>query len=93
MLRAGGTSMRVVVDHHDAGLAVEADERAGERVVAARERDEVDVVAGERGRGRLAHLDAPLGRELRCVHVRDRLLADPAPNRPFSTDSVRMRVS
>ena len=73
MLRAGGTSTRWSSTRHDAGLAVEPDERAGDRVVAARERDEVDVVPGEAGGG-LAHLDAALGRHLRRVHVRHRLV-------------------
>ena len=33
-----------VVDHHDARLALEADERAGDGVVAAADGDEVDVL-------------------------------------------------
>ena len=77
---------------HDARLAAQADERAGERVVAAAERDEVDVVRRGGGR-RLAHLDAALRGELRGVDVRDRLVADAAEERPSAADSVRMRVS
>ena len=50
----------VVVDHHDAGLAPQADERAGDGVVAAPDGDEVHVVLGGRRR-RVADLDAALG--------------------------------
>src|SRR5207302_2115685 len=58
----------VVVDHHDAGLALGPTQRAGNGVVPAAKADQVDVVASERGLG-LAHVDAALFGQLRRVDV------------------------
>ena len=81
----------VVVDQHDAGLAVEADERAGDRVLAARERDEVDVVPGEVVV--VSRTSRPRSAAICGAFTYDTGSSDTAPNRPFSTDRVRMRVS
>ena len=45
---AGGHVDGVVVDHHDARLAPQADQRAADGVVAAPDGDQVDVVVGGR---------------------------------------------
>ena len=63
----------VVVDHHDARLAPQPDQRAGQRVLAAADGDEVDVVLRGGGR-RLADLDAaaprPAGARSRTTPAR-----------------------
>ncbi len=73
----GGQLDGVVVEHHDARLALEAGEGPGQRVFATPQGDEVHEVVGGGGLG-LPHLHAPLLGQLGGVHVGHRLLTGAA---------------
>ncbi len=66
---------RGVVDVDDALLALRARQGAADRMPATAQGQQVDEV-GRRGGAHVAHLDTVLLRELRRIHVGDRLVGD-----------------
>src|SRR5690606_38694394 len=68
---------RVAVDLDHASVGPQAHERAGDLVAATRDGEQVDPVDAAGG-GAVGDLDAAIGGELGCVHVRDRFVGDRA---------------